>query len=532
VPVKTVREATFDVLRHFGMTTIFSNPGSTEIPFLVDLPEDLSFVLGLHEGSVVGMATGAAIASDRPTFVLLHTTAGLGNAVGALATARVNRAGLVVVVGQQDRRHLVAEPFLAGQLEGLAGNYPVWAGSPARAVDVPSMVARAYHEAAARRGPAIVVVPMNDWAEPASEDVRIAAPLEMRVSAGVDEEAADGVAEAVAAAHSPVLVVGSGADDPRTWSHVVRIAESLGCPVWQEPFGARAGYPQDHAQFAGHLPASRPAVRDALRGHDLVLLIGAPALRQYGYADGPLFEPGMRVLVLTDDPSEAAYSTADLAFVAPLPALCVQVAERVPRRDTDTSGRRESARPPRHDTSREQLVAADVYQAISERLPADAMLVEESPSTRSQLQDLVPARQTLGFLSAAMGGLGFAMPAATGAKMATPSRPVVAVVGDGSSLYAIQSLWSAQHYCSGVLFVVLSNGGYAIMDKLADDAGGKAPWPSFADVSVAGMARALGCPSMRVETRTELLAHLDEITPSLATRTEPFLLEVAVSPQT
>ena len=152
--VRTVREATFDVLRRHGMTTIFANPGSTEIAFLTDLPDDLDFVLALHEGSVVGVATGWATALGRPALVNLHTTAGLGNAVGALATARVNRVPLVVIVGQQDRRHLALRPFLAGDLEGLAGQHPVWVANPARPQDVPGAVARAWHEARDGRGPA------------------------------------------------------------------------------------------------------------------------------------------------------------------------------------------------------------------------------------------------------------------------------------------------------------------------------------------------------------------------------------------
>src|ERR1022692_2547472 len=118
---RSVREATFDVFREYGLTSLFANPGSTEIDLLADLPSDLRFVLGLHESAVVGMATGWAIGRGAPALAILHTTAGLGNAVGALATARVNRAALVVVVGHQDRRHLASEPFLAGKLRGLAG---------------------------------------------------------------------------------------------------------------------------------------------------------------------------------------------------------------------------------------------------------------------------------------------------------------------------------------------------------------------------------------------------------------------------
>src|SRR4051795_4287985 len=164
---RTVRDATLDNMRRLGLTTIFSNPGSTEVAFLAGLPEDIRFVLGMHEASVVGMATGYAVGRGEPAFALLHTTAGLGNAVAALATARVNRAPLVVVVGQQARRHLALEPFLAGRLEGLAGDYPVWVNLPARAQDVPAAIARAHHEAVTGRGPALVIVPMDDWLTPA-----------------------------------------------------------------------------------------------------------------------------------------------------------------------------------------------------------------------------------------------------------------------------------------------------------------------------------------------------------------------------
>ena len=124
---ETVRDASFDVMRRLELTTIFGNPGSTEIPFLTDLPKDIRFVLGLHEGAVVGMATGYAIARGAPAFVNLHTAPGLGNAINAIANARDTRVPLVVVVGQQDRRQLASEPFLTGRaLERLAGEYPVW----------------------------------------------------------------------------------------------------------------------------------------------------------------------------------------------------------------------------------------------------------------------------------------------------------------------------------------------------------------------------------------------------------------------
>src|SRR5207245_313697 len=145
----TVREATFEVMRAHRMTRIFGNPGSTEIPFLTDLPADLEFVLGLHEGSVVGMATGEALASGDPVFVNLHTAPGLGNAVNAIAGARDNRVPLVIVVGQQDRRQLGMAPFLTGRgLEGMAGCQPVWAATPAHQAEVHGAFARARNDTA------------------------------------------------------------------------------------------------------------------------------------------------------------------------------------------------------------------------------------------------------------------------------------------------------------------------------------------------------------------------------------------------
>ncbi len=299
-----------------GSRRLFANPGSTEISLLADLPDDLRFVLGLHESSVVGMATGWAIGRGEPALAILHTTAGLGNAVGALATARVNRAPLVVLVGQQDRRHLAAEPFLAGRLRGLAGEYPVWVDQPVRAQDVPGAVARAYHEAVTARGPALVIVPMDDWTADADGPDERAAPRRVVRSRTADPQAVVELAELLARAAGPTLVVGAGADDPETWSALVALAERLGCPVWQESFSARAGFPQDHPLFAGHLPADRIRLRKTLEPYDVVLVVGGPAFRQYPYHPGPFVEPGTRVAVVSEDPAEVHRSTAELAVLA------------------------------------------------------------------------------------------------------------------------------------------------------------------------------------------------------------------------
>lgn len=523
--MRTVRDAAFEVLRQQGLTRIFANPGSTEVALLADLPDDLDFVLGLHEGSVVGMASGYALATGSPALVLLHTTAGFGNAVGAIATARTNKAPLVILVGQQDRRHVASEPFLAGHLDGLAGTYPVSTRQPARPADVPAAIARAAHEAALHRGPTVVVVPMSDWAEPADDTIVAPAPTRLLVSHGVDEETGTQLTSVLDGARSPVLVVGPGADSVGAWAGLAQLADRLDCPVWQEAHGSQAGFPQDSARFRGHLPAGRAALRDALSPHDVVLVVGGPAFRQGTWESGRFVSEGSTVVVVTADPEEATYSAADLAVVGDVTGIMAYLAERVIARRADqvlVPRPRPTIPPP------DVLRAEHVFAALADRLPAESTVFEESPSSRRLLLDLMSTRRPFGFLTVAQGGLGFALPASIGVRMARPNRPVVALLGDGASLYNIQGLWSAQHYNVGTLFVVLSNGGYAVMDRLAAGHGGKPPWPAFTEVSVSTIASGFGCATRRVTTHEQLLHQLDLILPTLGERTEPLLLEVVV----
>jgi benzoylformate decarboxylase len=525
---QTVRDAAFEVMRRHGLTTIFGNPGSTEIPFLTDLPPDLRFVLGLHEGSVVGMATGYALARGEPSFVNLHTAAGLGNAVNAIANARDCRAPLVIVVGQQDRRQIAFEPFLTGRaLERIAGEYPVWRQLPSRAQDVPGAIARAYHEALAGRGPTLVVVPMGDWLEPVDELSAGAPGRILRPRSVAPAEVAE-LADVLAGAESPALVV--GATEEEDWDGVVSLVERLRCPVFQEPFSRRVGFPQDHALFAGHLPWQRRLMHDSLARHDVVLTVGTNAFRAYIF-DEPvaLVEPSTTVAVLTADPAEAHRSPCDLAVVAPVGPACAALAELLPQRATGNPPepvRRPAPLAPPADG--EPLRPGHVLDALGQRLPANALLVEECPSSQPELYQRIPVRIPFGFLGTANGCLGFGLAGSIGVRMGLPDRPVVAILGDGSTTYAIQALWSAAHYDVGVLLVVLANGRYAIMDTLARRAGGAAAWPGFESVDIGGLARAFGCPALRVETHDDLIRVLDEVLPHLASRREPLLVEAVV----
>ena len=529
---RTVRDAFFDVLRQYDLTTVFANPGSTEISLLANLPSDIDFTLALHEGSVVGMATGYALARNKAAMVVVHTTAGLGNAVGAIATARVNRAPLVIVVGQQDRRHLATEPFLAGRLRGLVGEYPVWFNEPVTPHDVPSAVARAYHEATTRRGPVIVVVPMDDWLAELPDERVFPAPTDSVVSGDPSAATIATIVQHLDAATNPVIIAGAANCTVEGWAALVRLAERTQTPVYQESFAGQAGFPQDHPLFAGFLSAARSVLRTQLAGFDTVLAVGAPVFRQYNYEPGLMLTPGTAVIVVTNDSDEALRSAATLSVIGDIPATVAEVADTVRSVSTARTVVPPRRTPPPAPSGDEPLRASHVMATLAELLPANAVVVEETPSSRPDMHDLLPARQPLGFVSAAMGGLGFGLPAAIGLRMGVPDRPTVAILGDGSSMYSIQGLWSARHYQVGALFIILNNGRYAVMDRLSEKSGSAEPaWPPFDEIDFVELSLSLGVPATRLSDYATMRRTLEEIVPTLASRSEPHTLVIDVEPE-
>src|SRR3954470_11695629 len=171
--VTTVREAAYELFRARGMTTMFGNPGSTELPMLHDFPEDFSYVLGLQEAVVVGMADGFAQASGRPTVVNLHTAPGVGNAMGAIFNAQANKSPLVITAGQQVRSMMTLQANLTNRDAARVPHpFVKWSYEVPRAQDVPMALARAIHQASLPpRGPTFLSIPMDDWDVDADPDI-------------------------------------------------------------------------------------------------------------------------------------------------------------------------------------------------------------------------------------------------------------------------------------------------------------------------------------------------------------------------
>src|ERR1700759_5283992 len=220
----SVREATFDLFRAHGMTTIFGNPGSTELPMLADFPDDFTYVLGLPEVVGVGMADGFAQASGRPPHVNLHTAPGVGNAVGGIFNAQANKSPLVITAGQQVRPQITIEANLTNR-DATVGPQPYvkWSHEPPRAQDVPGAIGRAIHHAMLPpRGPAFVAVPVDDWA--AEADADRAGEARRRVLPGravPDLVQLAQLASLVESARSPVLVAGPDVDASGGWNAAV-----------------------------------------------------------------------------------------------------------------------------------------------------------------------------------------------------------------------------------------------------------------------------------------------------------------------
>jgi benzoylformate decarboxylase len=459
---QTVTEVVFDFLRRHDMTRIFGNPGSTEIPMFVNLPDDFSYVLGLQEATVVGMADGYAQIAGAAQFVNLHSAAGLGNALGAIYTAYRNRAPLVIVTGQQSRALLPHDPFLFNENPTeFPKPYVKWASEPARAADVPAAIARAYYIAMQPpRGPTLVSVPLSDWDE-------LAAALPEREIMGAfaaAPEALEQLARKLEAAREPVIVVGPVVDIDGAWNATVRLAERLQAKVWAGPRSSRASFPESHPLFAGFLPPQQPGLTDCLKGADFILVLGAPVFTYHFLGSDDHIPDGAELCLVTDDPKQAAGAAVGSAILSNMRLAAEGLVARVKQRSIRTEPARAK---PASVTPGFGITNEFFYQTLGELRSPDSILVEEAPTSHDALHDRFPIVRPNGFLATASGCLGFGLAAGVGAALTNPAKPVICVVGDGSSLYTIQSLWTAAEYNADVLVIVLNNGGYRVLEAIA-----------------------------------------------------------------
>ncbi|MBQ0825972.1 benzoylformate decarboxylase [Streptomyces tagetis] len=540
----TVRAITYDLLRTWGLTTVFGNPGSNELPFLDGFPADFRYVLGLHEGAVLATADGYAQATGRPALVNLHSAAGLGNAMGNLANAHASRTPLVVTAGQQARAMIglgsvLAEPAMTRVPEP----HVKWSFEPARAQDVPRALSEAFHLATlAPAGPVFVSLPMDDWAaEVAEHEVAHLAGRRVRSVGAAGPEVVAELAGRLERAASPALVVGPEVDDERAYDRVVALAERLGLPVWVAPTPPRCPFPTRHPLFRGVLPPSIAGVAERLSGHDLVLVLGAPVFRYHAYRPGPWLAEGTELVAVGSDPYAAARAAFGDALVGDVAAVTGQLLEalgpepeRRPAGEAPGAGERAGAdvrTAAGADPARAvaPFTADQVFALMARTLPAGVRLVNESTSNTTQFWHHLELDRPRGLFFPAAGGLGFGLPAAAGVALADPSRPVVAVLGDGAVQYGVAGLWTAVRENLPVTFVVMRNGTYGALRGFVDQLGVEnAPGLDLPGLDAVRTAQGYGLPARRITDGAELAAELAAVAPGRG----PRLLELPLVHET
>ena len=525
----TVRDAFIRVMRDFGIDTVFGNPGSTELPMFREFPQDMRYVLGLQESVVVGMADGYAQATGKAALVNLHSAVGVGHAMGNIFTAFKNQTPLIITAGQQSRSILPFDPYLfSSQSTDLPKPYVKWACEPARAADVPLALARAYYMAMqAPRGPVFLSIPADDWdIETDWVTTRLVSQ-----SIGPDPTLLAKLSADLAKAKRPAIVTGAGVARDGAVERLIKLAELHQAAVYAAPMSARCGFPERHPLFMGFLPAMREKIVSLLRGHDLILVLGAPAFTYHIEGAGPHIPPEASCWQIVDDANTAAWTPTGNSIISSIDlALDVLMSTSAPTTERSSPARR--AVPPDPAPSL-PMSASFVLQQLDQTRGEFDVVVEEAPSTRATMQRYLPMDGEDRFYTMASGGLGWGMPAAIGIalgrqKLGLPGR-VIGLIGDGSSMYSIQALYSAAELGLPITFSVLNTRRYAALQAFAPvfhyQPGEKPVGTDLPGIDFVGLSEAQGVRASRVEDPQQLQSALQG-----ALQAEgPCLLEVVIA---
>ncbi|HEY6277081.1 MAG TPA: benzoylformate decarboxylase [Streptosporangiaceae bacterium] len=527
----TVRAAAIDLLRAHGFTTWFGNPGSSEMTMLQDFPPDFRYVLGLQEMVPVGMADGYAQVTGGPALVNLHTAPGVGNAMGAIYNAAMNKTPLLITAGNQ-RRDMQNQYTLLTSVDPttLPKPYVKWSAEPAAASEVPAVLAHAIHIAMTPPcGPVFVSIPMDDMAAELSPaqaaDIAVLRDRKVAQAGSLSPEAVSAIAARLDAAASPALVVGGDVDRCGARGSLVALAERTHAPVWTAPLPGFSGFPENHPQYRGQLLPGAAWISQALTGHDLVLVIGAPVFRYYPHVPGPYLPAGTSLVQITNDPDEAARAPAGDAIVADIAAASAALAQAV----RQTTRPRPPARPAPAPLvpSVAPMAPQALWAAVAQAGVPDTLWVSESASNKPAMIDAIRPGAPLSNLAGAGGGLGFGVCAAVGAQLAAPDRPVIGLLGDGAIQYAITALWTAAAYVIPVTLVVASNAEYGILKQfgLREQTAG-VPGLDLPGLDIVATAASYGVDAYQARSTDDVT---DLVRAGAADRDRPTLINAAIT---
>jgi len=477
----TGRSAFLRLLLDEGVSHMFGNPGTTELPIMEVMPDypQLKYVLGLHESVVVGMADGYARASNRLAACNVHVAPGLGNAMGALYNAKFSGSPLILTAGQQEQGHGLLEPLLYAPLVPVAQPFVKWAVEVTRAADLPLIARRAAKVALTPpTGPVFISLP-GDVLEQDAE-FEPAQPTRVDARNRPADEALARIAAKLLAANNPVILAGHELAIHDAFAEAVELAELLGAGVYQQTVPYSAPFPSEHRAYLGALTRNQKQVRAALEPFDLAICLGADLLRMSVYSPVDPLPEGMPVVHISErdwelgknHPTEfAVQANVKETLRALLPLVRAQRSPAAERRlaalaPRNWSAQRDKARVAALEAAEEKPIDPRYLMLrLAEALPKDAVVVEEALTSANSLPAFLALREPKSFYGLASGGLGFALPGAVGVSLALPGRPVVAVVGDGSALYGVQALWTAAHEKLPVTYVITNNRSYRILKE-------------------------------------------------------------------
>src|SRR5262245_44035453 len=553
MPFISDKQAFLQILKSEGVSVMFGNPGTTELPLMDGLAREpgIRYVLALQEAAAIAMSDGYAQASGGLAAVNVHVSPGLGNAMGMLYDAQKAGSPLLLTAGQHDQSFTVTEPILWSELPPIAQPFVKWSTEAHRLEDLPRIVRRAVKTALAQpTGPVFLSLPVDVLN--AERDLDLMSPTRVAPRIVGDRQAVDRAAALLAKAERPLIVAGDAVTHSDAIAELVELAELVGCPVIAESVPSTCSFPFTHPLYAGALPRLGPLIRAVLMRHDVVFSIGGDLFTLSLPDDVDPMPPGVTVVHLDVNPWELGKSYPAAVAIQGDPKATLPELSEALRRHTTRSGHPDAAR--RRDAARaaHERMRADLAErarkdggqvpmsplalvhAIAETVPANATIIDETISSGNGVRQLFRCADTKSFFGLRGGGIGWGLPAALGVKLALPDRPVVALVGDGSAMYTAQALWTASHESLAVVYVIFNNASYRILKQRTLALKG---FSAQDDVYVGmdlerpfidfvGLARSLGVPGERVEKTPDVGGALERGVRSGG----PYLIDVRIDP--
>lgn len=545
----TGRQAFIRLLLDEGVTHMFGNPGTTELAIMEAVPQfpALTYVLGLQESIVVGMADGFARASNKLTACNLHCAPGLGHAMGAIYSAKFSGSPIIITAGQYEVGYGLQEPLLYDDLVPIAAPLVKWSFEVTRIEDLPRVIRRAAKIAmTAPTGPVFISLPGSVLDEEAEIDFGFPTRVDAAVRPG--DETIRQIAQRLLQAKNPVIIAGREIANHDVFAEACELAELLGAAVYQESVPYNSRYPNTHPTCMGDLTRNQKRVRQTLEAYDLLLCLGADLLRMSPKSDVEPLPPELPVMHITERdwelgknyPTEYAIrANVKETLRALLPVLRAmrsqQFIEQAELRLKDIVTRNWSAQCAKVRQDVESSSAAIpidqryLVKQLVDVLPGNVIVVDETLTAAPAISAMLPADNPQAYYGLASGGLGFGMPGAVGVSLAQPDRPVVATIGDGSSMYGIQALWTAAHLKLPITYVIINNRSYRIIKERLMAMRGTDQFVAMdmndPAIDFVGVAQGLGMQAVRVTDP----ALLTETLQAAIASGRPNLVEVVVA---